>query len=250
MQEFLDACTFLSAGICMGTGAIGSAIGEGYTGGKAIEGITRQPSQTPHIFKNMLIGQAIAETPGIFALVLACLLIFLPPHKVGDQGFLYALCFGAANIGAALATGLSAIGVGVGAGLVSGAAVEGIARQPETQSRMTVMMLLMQALATTPSIFGFMVGMLLFLMSDKMIVDANLIRAVTLASAGICMGAGAIGPSLGIGIIGHNVCRVISIRFKQSGNILKTSLLGVAITETTEIYALVVSLILIFLVKG
>ncbi len=39
----LRAAALLGAGLCMGLGAIGPGIGEGVVGGKACEGIARQP---------------------------------------------------------------------------------------------------------------------------------------------------------------------------------------------------------------
>jgi F-type H+-transporting ATPase subunit c len=39
----VQAAKLIAAGICMGLGAIGSAIGEGYIGGKAMEALSRNP---------------------------------------------------------------------------------------------------------------------------------------------------------------------------------------------------------------
>jgi len=47
----------------------GSAIGEGYLIGKALEAIGRNPEQTGSIFSKMIIGVAMAESTAIYALV-------------------------------------------------------------------------------------------------------------------------------------------------------------------------------------
>lgn len=70
------AAAFLGAGICMGIGALGPGLGEGYTAGKACEGIARSPEQSGLITRTMLIGQAVSESTGIYSLVIALLLIF------------------------------------------------------------------------------------------------------------------------------------------------------------------------------
>lgn len=70
------AAAFLGAGICMGIGALGPGLGEGYTAGKACDGISRAPEQAGLITRTMLIGQAVAESTGIYSLVIALLLIF------------------------------------------------------------------------------------------------------------------------------------------------------------------------------
>jgi len=76
-KVIIRAAALLGAGICMGAGAIGPGIGEGVVGGKACEGIARQPELQGVLTRTMLIGDAIAETTGIYALVIALLLIFV-----------------------------------------------------------------------------------------------------------------------------------------------------------------------------
>jgi F-type H+-transporting ATPase subunit c len=67
----------LGAGLCMGLGAIGPAIGEGNAVGKALEAMARQPEMAGTIRTNMILGCAITETTGIYSLVVALLLMFL-----------------------------------------------------------------------------------------------------------------------------------------------------------------------------
>jgi F-type H+-transporting ATPase subunit c len=68
---------FLGAGICMGLGAIGPGIGEGFVAGKACEGISHQPEQANLLTRTMLIGQAVSESTGIYSLVISLLLMFV-----------------------------------------------------------------------------------------------------------------------------------------------------------------------------
>ena len=76
-KVIIRAAALLGAGICMGAGAIGPGIGEGFVGGKACEGIARQPELQGSITRTMLIADAIAETTGIYALIVSLLLIFV-----------------------------------------------------------------------------------------------------------------------------------------------------------------------------
>ena len=78
----IKAACALGAGLCMGLGAIGPAIGEGNAVGKALEGMARQPESTGNLRLNMLIGCAVAETTGIYSLVIAILLIFVAPKML------------------------------------------------------------------------------------------------------------------------------------------------------------------------
>jgi F-type H+-transporting ATPase subunit c len=76
-QFFLDAFKALGAGLCMGLGAIGPAIGEGNAVGKALEGMARQPEAASNLRTNMILGCAITETTGIYSLVISLLLLFV-----------------------------------------------------------------------------------------------------------------------------------------------------------------------------
>jgi len=76
-QEFIKGLALLAAGISMGFGAVGPGIGEGLVGAKACEAIGKRPDEANLITKTMIIGQAISETTGIYALVVSLILIFV-----------------------------------------------------------------------------------------------------------------------------------------------------------------------------
>ena len=73
---FLKACCAIGAGLCMGIGAIGPAIGEGNAVGKALEGMARQPEAAGTLRTNMIVGCAITETTGIYSLLISILILF------------------------------------------------------------------------------------------------------------------------------------------------------------------------------
>ena len=76
-------CCGLGAGLAMIAG-IGPGIGEGNAVAKACEAIGRQPESKGSVTTTMLMGCAIAETTGLYALVIAILLIFLAPGRFVD----------------------------------------------------------------------------------------------------------------------------------------------------------------------
>ena len=73
---FLKAMCAIGAGLCMGIGAIGPALGEGNAVGKALEGMARQPETSDNLRTNMILGCAITETTGIYSLLIAFLILF------------------------------------------------------------------------------------------------------------------------------------------------------------------------------
>lgn len=77
-KAIVMGCSALGAGLAMIAG-IGPGIGEGYAVGKACEAIARQPESKGDVTSTMLLGCAIAETTGIYALIVALILIFANP---------------------------------------------------------------------------------------------------------------------------------------------------------------------------
>lgn len=75
-EYFVKACAVLAAGLCMGIGAIGPALGEGNAVSHALDGMARQPEAASDLRTNMILGCAITETTGIYSLVVALLLLF------------------------------------------------------------------------------------------------------------------------------------------------------------------------------
>ena len=76
-HAIIKAACAIGAGLCMGIGAIGPAMGEGNAVGKALEGMARQPEASGLLRTNMILGCGITESTGIYSLVIALLLLFV-----------------------------------------------------------------------------------------------------------------------------------------------------------------------------
>ena len=75
-EAIVTAAKAIGAALCMGIGEIGPALGEGNAVGKALEGMARQPETASTLRTNMILGCAITETTGIYALVISLLILF------------------------------------------------------------------------------------------------------------------------------------------------------------------------------
>ncbi|HSM38195.1 MAG TPA: ATP synthase F0 subunit C [Candidatus Limnocylindrales bacterium] len=66
----------LAAGLAIGLGAIGPGIGLGIAVSKAMEALGRNPEASGAIFVPYILGIALTEAIGIYALVIGLLLLF------------------------------------------------------------------------------------------------------------------------------------------------------------------------------
>jgi len=237
IQTWVKVAAFTGGGLAMGFGAIGAAIGEGYTAACANTAISRNPELSGSIFKSMLMGQAIAESASIFALVIAMILLFtnFPTNSMLMVSVLLA---------SGLCMGLGAIGSGIGSGFPAGAACEGMARQPGASGRLTTNMLIGSAVAQTPAIFALVTSFIL-IFTDFSTRPVNPTWAAILG-AGLATGFGAIGSGLGGGLVAQASCQGVARQPLAATPVTNVMLLGQAVTQTTAIYGMLVSFILIF----
>jgi ATP synthase F0 subunit c len=103
----------------------------------------------------MLIGSAVCQTPAIFSLVVAFILLFMDFSAAPLNPTWAAL------VGAGLSTGLAAIGSGYGGGMAAGGSCEGVARQPEATGNVTTIMLVGQAVSQSTAIYAMVVSLVL-----------------------------------------------------------------------------------------
>ena len=74
-EFFSDGMRFVGAGLAVIAG-IGPGIGQGYAAGKCAEAVGRQPEARGQIISATLVTAALAETTGLYGLLVALLLIF------------------------------------------------------------------------------------------------------------------------------------------------------------------------------
>jgi F-type H+-transporting ATPase subunit c len=72
------------------------------------------------------------------------------------------------------------------------------------------------------------------------------IDSVRLIGAAIAIGLGALGPGIGIGLIGAKAVEAVGRNPEATSKIQTMAILGFAITESVVIYALVIALIIKF----
>jgi F-type H+-transporting ATPase subunit c len=74
----------------------------------------------------------------------------------------------------------------------------------------------------------------------------DLIEFGKLLGAGLAMGLGAIGPGIGIGLLGAGAMQAIGRNPEATGQIQINMMLGIVFAEAVAIYALVAALIIKF----
>jgi F-type H+-transporting ATPase subunit c len=69
-------------------------------------------------------------------------------------------------------------------------------------------------------------------------------EAIRMLAAGLAMGLGAIGPGIGIGILGYGAMQALGRNPEARGPIMTNMILAIAFAEAIGIYALIVAILI------
>ena len=69
-------------------------------------------------------------------------------------------------------------------------------------------------------------------------------EAIRMLAAGLAMGLGAIGPGIGIGILGYGAMQALGRNPEARGAIMTNMILAIAFAEAVAIYALIVAILI------
>lgn len=76
----IAAASVFTAGLTIGLGSIGPAIGEGRAVAQALSAIAQQPDETNTITRTLFVGLAMVESTAIYCFVVSMILIFANPY--------------------------------------------------------------------------------------------------------------------------------------------------------------------------
>lgn len=156
-----------------------------------------------------------------------------------------ALIIGASCIAAGFAM-IAGIGPGVGQGYAAGKGAEAVGRNPKNAKQITMVMLLGAAVAETSGILALVVALIMLFGNPLVNLQGSaLVIMGSVIGAGLSMIAG-IGPGIGQGYAAGKGTEAVGKRPKYQTAIVRTMFLGQAVAQTTGIYALIISLVLMF----
>lgn len=147
-----DGLRLLATGLAFGLGTIGPLVGLSYFARVACRMVGVNRDAYAQIFSFTFIGQALIETPVLFALVLAGAIMF----RTSTSGIVL--------IASAIAMGLSTLGPGIASGKIASAACAEIGHDPAQYALLSRTSMLAQTLVDASVIYGALIaGAILFM---------------------------------------------------------------------------------------
>jgi F0F1-type ATP synthase membrane subunit c/vacuolar-type H+-ATPase subunit K len=213
----------LGAVLAATLGAVGAAIGIGYSGSAMIGTVADKPAT----FSKAMISVVLAEALAIYGLLSSFMIIMRLTDTLNFAQGLIALSAG-------LAIGLAAIGGGIGIAKAGSSMCTSIATAPETFSKALVSVVLAEALA----IYGLLSSFMLIMRVDQAVYDAQGFLAL---AAALGVGLATLGGGLGIAASGD----ALSESLVKAPATFSKGLVAVVLAEALAIYGLLAGFMLI-----
>lgn len=232
----------------VGLAAVGAGLGIGLSGltaigqGIAASGSASSVSENPRLFTKGMIFSALPETQSIYALVVAIIILSsvgLLSGKATSLDPTLSIIAGIAAIGAGLATGFAGLS-GIGQGIASSSGISSLSKEGTSMGKM----MLFAALPETQAIYGLLVA--IFIMFGLGFFGGT-IKSIPVGLALFCVAAGlAIGIS-GLTAIGQGIAAASgAVATSENPKMFSRAIVFSILPETQSIYALVVSIIMLF----
>jgi F0F1-type ATP synthase membrane subunit c/vacuolar-type H+-ATPase subunit K len=200
------------------------------------DAVNRQPQAEPLIKRVYYTALFLMETSAIISIVMALILFFRLPSNYFDA---------IAETGIILAVGLTGFLVGGLSYLTALQAINAATRQPELGPKIVTLTLMLMSIMQSPIIFGLLVGLFIH---NQAISLTGWGHTARLFAAGMTIGIGSIGPSIGLALFGSGTLNALA-RYKNSyNNLFAFAFVSQAMIEGPILFALIVSFILLFAV--
>ncbi|MFW6154502.1 MAG: F0F1 ATP synthase subunit C [Planctomycetota bacterium] len=82
-QSLIAMVSIFTAGITIGIGSIGPALGEGRGLAEALRAMAQQPDEAGRITRTLFVGLAMVESTAIYCFVVSMILLFANPFWTG-----------------------------------------------------------------------------------------------------------------------------------------------------------------------
>lgn len=153
----LESYKCIASGLCIGLGCIGPSLGMAHFARTACRSIGINRNAYNQIFTFTFISEAIIETPIIFSLVIAILILISSAANTTLAGI--------AMLAASLCIGIGTLGPGISSGRTASSACINIAKNPENYGILSRTSMFGQGIIDTSAIYALLIAMMLILIA-------------------------------------------------------------------------------------
>ncbi len=231
---------WLGIACALGIPGMATGITSAWPTREACNAVARQPFFSSKILNVLLLSLTLLQTPVVLGFIMAWL---IKSQAVGITDILD----GIRLLSAGFVVGVGSIGPLIGIGHFARQSVNGLGLNRDAYPQLFAFTFISEAIIETPLLFAFVVGLILLYASNES-HDA-FVRGTIYISAAACTGIAAIMPSISSGKVASVASREIALTPERYSAIARASMLVQALLDTFIVYATLVSLMMIFMVK-
>jgi F0F1-type ATP synthase membrane subunit c/vacuolar-type H+-ATPase subunit K len=228
----------LGIALAVGVAALSISIASSMVVRACVKAISRQPLFASKIFAFMLLTQSIIEAPVIFAFILGFVI-------KTNTSTLMTQVQGLKLLHAGLLFALGCIGPSIGQAIFAHSACTCIGLNKHAYNKIFPFTLIFEAIIETPVIFCLLISLIITYTDIPVALTNSYAPFYIFLSAVFCLGLGALGAAISTGIISAKSCIQIASNQEAYATMMRANLLTVAFIESTLIYSLIISLLLI-----
>jgi F-type H+-transporting ATPase subunit c len=208
--------------------------------GSAVRGasysVSRQPFDSKKIQMFMLILMTLIETPAFFAFIIW---IFIRTKINIDLE----IVDGVRLCASGLAMGLGSIGPSIGQFLFVRRATRAVGLNTETYGKIFTISMMTEAMIETPVLFSFIISIIMILKTTSPIITPE--TSVIFLAVAWTIGVGTFGASIGVGLVGGSAAIQTALKPKSYSAIFNMTLISQALIETSGLFALIISFLIL-----
>ncbi len=212
--------------------ALCAALGQARSSKAAFEARRIQPAAEQEISILVIAGNALTETSALIGLLVGFMLL-TTQHTTTNMYWAHL-----SELGILAAIGITGGIVAYMSSYPTQASLRALARQPFFSEKIQIFTIIMQSIMQTPIIMALIVALTI---RNQSFSAACLNDSLRLIAAGIAIGLGSIGPSLGLGSFLQESCASLGINRLSYSKIISFSFLSEAIIGASVIFSLIIS---------
>ncbi len=214
-----------------------SALSQAESTKAAFEAKRIQPSAEQEISGLMVIGNALIETSAILGLLLGCMIITLPTST--DE---YSYSIHLSKLGILAVMSITGSVVAYMSSYPIKASIQSLARQPFFSKKIQIFTIAMQSIMQTPTIMAFLIALLI---KNQSLAVTHIGDSLRLIGAGLALGIGSVGPTIGLGIFLKQACTSLGVNRFSYSKIVSFSFFSEAMIGASIIFSLLISLFIL-----
>lgn len=237
-NDYYNGLAKIGIGLAIISAGFVISLVSGWPAQEACFSTARQPFHAPWIFNFTLIILSVLQTPLILAFIIA---LFIKTQATAAATLADSLRL----IGAGFSIGIGCIGPAIGLAHFGAVACRGVGINRNASARILTFTFISQAIIESPIIFSMVTSLVLLFVVRA---PSSEFAGIALLAAGIAIGLGTFGPGLSSARTAAAACHQITLNPDLYGPLSRTSIFAQGVIDTAAIYALLLSLLMIFFV--